>query len=235
MKTVLFDLDGTLLPMDQDEFLKAYFGGLAAHLAPHGFEPDKLVRSIWAGTAAMVNNDGSLTNEGAFWKCFEEIFGPDARKSESVLDEYYRTDFQKVQQVCGYAPQAKALVDELKSAGVRVILATNPLFPAIATHSRIRWAGLQPEDFELVTTYENACHCKPNPEYYRDILTQLDLNAADCIMVGNDVGEDMIAQQLGMQVFLLTPCLINKNNEDISTWPHGDFAELRAFLRSNAF
>lgn len=235
MKTVLFDLDGTLLPMDQDEFLKAYFGGLAAHLAPHGFEPDKLVRSIRAGTAAMVNNDGSRTNEGAFWKCFEEIFGPDARKSEPVLDEYYRTAFQRVQQVCGFAPQAKAIVDELKAAGVRVILATNPLFPAIATHSRIRWAGLQPEDFELVTTYENSCHCKPDPEYYRDILTQLDLNAADCIMVGNDVGEDMIAQQLGMQVFLLTPCLINKNNEDISTWPHGSFEELRAFLQSNAF
>ena len=232
MKTVLFDLDGTLLPMDQDEFLKAYFGGLAAHLAPHGFEPDKLVRSIWAGTAAMVNNDGSRTNEEAFWKCFEEIFGPDARKSEPVLDAYYRTDFQRVQQVCGFAPQAKALVDELKAAGARVILATNPLFPAIATHSRIRWAGLQPEDFELVTTYENSCHCKPDPEYYRDILMQLDLNAADCIMVGNDVGEDMIAQQLGMQVFLLTPCLINKVGTDISRYPNGGFPELLEFVRS---
>jgi len=31
--------------------------------------------------------------------------------------------------------------------GFRVALATNPIFPAIATEKRIRWAGLTPEDF----------------------------------------------------------------------------------------
>lgn len=230
MKTVLFDLDGTLLPMDQDIFIKAYFGGLVNHLAPHGYTPDTLIQSIWAGTAAMVGNDGSRTNEEAFWESFVRFFGPDVRKDEPLLEEFYRTDFQHVQQVCGCEPKAKALIDTLKAAGVRIILATNPLFPAIATHSRIRWAGLQPEDFALVTTYENSRHCKPNMEYYRDILAQQDLDAADCIMVGNDVTEDMIAQQLGMQVFLLTPCLINKNNDDIAAWPHGGFDELQAFL-----
>ena len=49
IKVVLFDLDGTLLPMDQDEFVKAYFGGIAKKLAPYGYEPNKLVKSIWAG------------------------------------------------------------------------------------------------------------------------------------------------------------------------------------------
>ena len=39
IKTVLFDLDGTLLPMDQDNFVKAYFKNLAIKLAPHGYDP----------------------------------------------------------------------------------------------------------------------------------------------------------------------------------------------------
>ena len=52
-------------------------------------------------------------------------------------------------------------------------------------------------------------------------------------MVGNDVSEDMIAAQLGMQVFLLTDCMINKDNIDISQYPHGSFDALMAFLQEN--
>lgn len=231
MKTVLFDLDGTLLPMDQDLFIKAYFGGLSKKLTAHGYAPEDLVKAIWAGTGAMVANDGSCTNEEAFWKSFTSRFGEDARKDEPLFDEFYRTDFQKVQLSCGFAPQAKTIIDLLKQLGCRIVLATNPLFPAVATQSRIRWAGLQPEDFELITTYENSCHCKPNPAYYRDILAQIDCEATDCIMVGNDVDEDMIAETLGMQVFLLTDNLINKSNTDISVWHHGDFNALQQFLQ----
>ena len=73
--TVLFDLDGTLLPMDNDAFTKGYFKLLAAAMMPHGYEPQKLVDSIWAGTAAMVKNDGGRTNEEAFWACVYEIYG----------------------------------------------------------------------------------------------------------------------------------------------------------------
>ena len=54
--TVLFDLDGTLLPMDQDEFTNGYFGLLMAKIAPKGYEPKKTIDAVWAGTAAMVKN-----------------------------------------------------------------------------------------------------------------------------------------------------------------------------------
>jgi FMN phosphatase YigB (HAD superfamily) len=116
--------------------------------------------------------------------------------------------------------------------GLRLVLATNPLFPALATHSRVRWAGLETGDFELITTYENARRCKPNPQYYLDILDQLGLSPEECLMVGNDVGEDMVAQKLGMQVFLLTDCLINKHGADISSYPQGSFDALLTFLQN---
>ena len=54
--------------MDNDAFTKGYFKLLAAKLTPHGYEPKQLVDAIWAGTAAMVKNDGSQSNEDAFWK-----------------------------------------------------------------------------------------------------------------------------------------------------------------------
>ncbi len=228
--TVLFDLDGTLLPMDQDKFMKAYFGGLAARLAPHGYEPRALIDAVWAGTAAMVQNDGSRRNEEAFWDRFVSIFGESAREDLPHFEAFYREDFDKAAPSCGYAPEAREIVDALHARGIRTVLATNPLFPAIATEKRTRWAGLDPSDFALITTYENSTHCKPNPDYYRDILAEIGADPSECLMVGNDVGEDMIAATLGMRVFLLTDCLINKHNTDISQYPHGSFAELKRFL-----
>ena len=168
-----------------------------------------------------------------FWDSFCTGFGEKARADEPIFQEYYETDFQRVQQACGHAPEAAEVVHWLKDRGCRVILATNPIFPAIATESRIRWAGLQPGDFESYTTYENSRYCKPNPDYYRDILQNAGLLPDECIMVGNDVGEDMIAGQLGCKVFLLTDCLINSKNEDISRYPHGSFGQLRRFLEEN--
>ena len=230
LKLVLFDLDGTLLPMDQDVFVKAYFGALAKALAPHGYQPDTLISAIWAGTKAMIQNDGSATNEQAFWRTFCSLYGEKAQQDEPLFDAFYHRDFQAVQAVCGCNADAAETVRHIRKKGLRVALATNPIFPAIATESRIRWAGLQPSDFERYTTYENSRYCKPNLDYYRAILETLNVTAEECLMVGNDVGEDMIAEALGMQVFLLTDCLINKTNRTVDEFPHGTFANLITFI-----
>lgn len=230
IKVILFDLDGTLLPMDQDIFAKTYLGLLAKKVAVLGYEPEKFIGGIWAGTKAMVKNTGECTNEQIFWKTFCSLFSEDARKDEPYFDEYYRNEFQTVKNVCGFNEKARETVLKIKEMGYRVALATNPLFPRIATQSRIRWAGLEENDFELYTTYENSSFCKPNLDYYRFICEKLSVTPEECLMVGNDVSEDMIAEKLNMKVFLLTDCLINKNNEDISKYPHGSFDELLSYI-----
>lgn len=235
LKAVLFDLDGTLLPMDQDKFVEYYFGLLCKKMAPFGYEPKALIKAVWGGTAAMVKNDGSCRNEEAFWHFFLGVYGEAARSHIPVFEEFYAREFQQARSVCGYTPKALETIEMVKTLGLRVILATNPLFPAVATQSRIRWAGLEPEAFEFYTTYENSNTCKPNPAYYREILQKRGLRPEDCLMVGNDVGEDMIAETLGMKVFLLTDCLINKNGDDLSRWPHGGFKDLSAYLKENAY
>ena len=235
IKLVLFDLDGTLLPMDQDTFTGRYFKLLAKKLLPHGYDPEKLIQALWMGVRAMVKNDGSCVNEEAFWNCFASILGESVRRDLPVFDDFYHNEFSGVQEVCGFNPQATQAVSEIKAMGLRVALATNPLFPAIATQQRICWAGLKPEDFELYTTYENSTRCKPNPDYYRDILRQLGVDAGDCLMVGNDVEEDMIAaSSIGMQVFLLSDCLLNRKEHDASIYPQGSFDALMNFIRAQS-
>lgn len=227
--TVLFDLDGTLLPMDQEVFVKTYLGYLAKYLAPHGYDPKAVVDAIWAGTGAMVKNDGSATNEVVFWNKFTSIFGEESRNDEPLIRTFYETKFPDVQPSCGFNPKAAPTVAAIKAKGFRVALATNPIFPAIATEQRIRWAGLKPEDFEICTTYENSRHSKPNLAYYQDILNTLGVKPEECLMVGNDAGEDMIAKTLGMKVFLLTDSLIDRGL-DISPYPQGSFDELLSFI-----
>lgn len=232
IKAVLFDLDGTLLPMELESFMNLYFKLLAQKLAPYGYEPSKLIEGIWAGTMAMMKNDGSCTNEEAFWNCFAGMFGDRVRADEPVFDQFYRNEFSGVKDACGFTPEAAKIVAKVKDAGLRVVLATNPLFPAIATQSRIRWAGLSPEDFEFYTTYENSSFCKPNPKYYLEILEKLGLQPEECLMIGNDATEDMVAASIGMKVFLLTDCLINKENRDISVYPSGGFDQLNKYIES---
>ncbi|MBQ2720385.1 MAG: HAD family hydrolase, partial [Clostridia bacterium] len=133
---------------------------------------------------------------------------------------------------CGFAPNAKKIVDGLCERGFEVVLATNPIFPPVATLSRISWAGLSAESFSLITNYSNSSYCKPNPKYYREILSKIGKAPEECLMVGNDVEEDMVAQSLGMKVFLLTDCIINKKDRDISVYPHGGFDDLAAYLQT---
>lgn len=154
IKAILFDLDGTLLPMDQDEFTKGYFKLLAAKLAPYGYEPKTLIDTIWAGTAAMVKNTGAQTNEAAFWERFSRTYGAEkTEKDKPLFEEFYADDFERASVFCPRNDKAAETVAKLQQLGYRVALATNPIFPSIATCARIRWAGLAPEDFAFVTTY----------------------------------------------------------------------------------
>ncbi len=231
IKAVLFDLDGTLLPMEQSVFAKTYFGTLAKELEPHGYAPDKLVDAIWAGFRAMMQNDGRQKNEEVFWSVFTSLLGERVKNDIHLFDKYYEEKFDGVSAVCGFDEKAKETVDTLKNMGLRTVLATNPLFPSIATEKRTVWAGLNPSDFEYYTTYENSSYCKPNPKYYREILDKISLEPEECIMVGNDVAEDMSAEALGMHVFLMPKYILNKQNKDTSTYRQGDFDDLISYIK----
>jgi len=230
LNTILFDLDGTLCPFIQDEFIKAYFGALVARLAPMGYDGAKLIDALWKGTAAMAANDGSRTNRQRFWERFTQELGMEAIALESILDDFYTREFDAVRAVLGEEADRSGLIRALREKGYGVILATNPIFPAVAVATRLGWVGLHPEDFDYITTYENSRYSKPNPDYYRAILEQAGRPAEDCLMAGNNPVDDMAALQAGIATFLVTDYLENPEGRPIEGYRHGTFRELEAFL-----
>lgn len=231
MRTILFDLDGTLLPMDQDHFTKVYLTELGKKGASLGYDPKELVGIVMAGLEVMVANDGTMTNEERFWELFIAKFGGDVKAHTVAFEDFYRNEFKQVAKATQPTALARRYVDILKKKGYQLVLATNPIFPQIATYERMRWAGLKPDDFSLVTTYENSSYAKPNPNYYQEILQAIAAEPENCLMIGNDAYEDVSATKLGIDVYLVTDDLINSQAADISSYRQGTRADLLAYLQ----
>ena len=234
IRHILFDLDGTLLPMVQDEFVKYYMPLLAQSYINEGVsvDPKKFIGAVWAGYEAMVKNDGSRTNREAFWSYMEPELPLSAEESESIALKFYENEFNKAVCTTKPTPVSDQIVKRAKERGFETCLATNPVFPRCATLNRIRWAGLDAQDFKVITTYESCTYCKPNPEYFRNILEQFRLDPSECLMVGNDVGEDLSVRTLGVKTYLVTDTMENKKNLPIDSEYTGTLNELLEFIET---
>jgi len=233
IKNVFYDLDGTLLPMDMEVFMRGYFTEIVKKFAPFGYDANELPKHILIGCKVMAQNDGTRTNEDVFWDYFINAMNIGIDEKDRFT-QFYRNEFDEVRKYCGFNEKVPALISKVRELGLNQVLATNPLFPEIATRKRIGWAGLSPDDFMTFTTYEDTHYCKPNTGYYEEILDKLSLKAEETVMIGNDVEEDMVARNIGMKVFLVTDCMLNPKGRDISEFPHGDFDDALEYILSIA-
>ena len=229
---IFFDLDGTLLPMDNDEFTRGYLHCLAEAVAPLGYQEESLIVAMWKGVASMVKGDGSRSNCSAFWETFASLLGDRCYEHIPSFDRFYQNEFHKCISFTAPAPElAQKAVALAKKKASAVVLATNPMFPRIAVEARLGWAGLDPNAFDLITDYENSGTCKPNPAYYLEIASKLNLDPTKCLMIGNNAQEDVeAAQAAGLDTFLLEDHLIAKGT--LPTTPKGTFHDLLTFLES---
>ena len=209
IKLVCFDLDGTLLPMDQGRFIKGYIEALAAKVAPVT-PAQPFINALLEATAAMVKQpEAGRKNEERFWRQFYRQLPLLENELKPLIDEFYRQDFDVLQQVTCANEAAAEAVKTVKKAGRTAVLATNPLFPRLAVEKRLAWAGVAFEEFAHITTYESEYYCKPDVRYYQDVLARQNVLPEECLMVGNDVEEDLVAGTIGVQTVLVTDCLIN--------------------------
>ena len=231
-KAILFDMDGTLLPMDQNVFMKQYFGEMAKVLSPLGLAPEAVAPTIWAGTKAMMKNTGELTNDEVFWQVFTQVSGLDAAPFRPAADAFYSNQFHRARAATAENPLAVEAVRVAREKAQKVVLATNPLFPMVGQKSRMGWVGLKPEDFDLVTSYETDRYCKPNPAYFLDVCRRIGVKPEECVMIGNDETEDMAAATAAgiPACFLVTDCRIA--GEAGWNGPQGTFAEMVEWLRA---
>lgn len=222
MDTILFDLDGTLLSMNLEAFIEVYFGLLVKRFENTEYDEKLMIKAIYAGTEAMQKNDGKQTNAVVFWQTFEQVSGISALEVESEFTQFYQHDFQQIEQQVQINQSIVEAVAILKEKGYRLICATNPLFPSIASEARLRWSGVDVDAFEHITTFEDFHYCKPNPSYFKELMTLYSIDEQACMMVGNDTLEDGAIQALGVPLYLLEDHLIHRGDEAITVDWMGD-------------
>ena len=205
--TVLFDLDGTLLPIDGHTFEKIYFDNLAKHFVDM-YEAKVLKRLIWAAIKATVNDISDRSNEAVFMENLEKITGSDSTWMHERFKRFYATDFDQLRTAVKPNQNMMEAVRLLKVKNYQCVIVTNPMFPKLAIDKRIAWTGLQRNDFSYVTSFEKNTACKPQLKLYREVLQDLRLQVEDCLMVGNDIEEDMVVAQMDMEHYLITDHLI---------------------------
>lgn len=204
LEAILFDLDDTLLGNNMDAFLQRYFPLLTSHVRPI-IDADRFLPELLQATQHMINNvDPDLTNREVFWRIFCQRNNLERQEVEPFFSRFYRERFGELQPATQRRPEAAKIVRWCMDRGLKVVVATNPLFPLDAIEQRLAWAGVPVDEFEfdLVTGYENMHSAKPHSAYYREILTTIDARPGRALMVGDDWHNDIVpASKLGVRAF----------------------------------
>lgn len=201
LQTILFDLDDTLLGNNMNSFLQNYFPLLSAYVQPL-VNADRFLPELMYATQAIINNsDRNATNRDVFWRVFCERNGLQREEVEPFFAVFYEEQFGRLKETTERRPVARELVHWCFDQGLKVVIATNPLFPRRAIEQRLSWAGVGVEEFDyaLVTAYENMHSAKPHSAYYREVLNAVEVEPNHALMVGDDWGNDIMpAKKMGM-------------------------------------
>lgn len=218
IKTIMFDLDGTILPMDLDEFIKLYFCEIQKKFDQISNNGDLVLKGVVAGTQAMMKQHLEKTNEVVFWETFEALTNIKKVDIEEDFEEFYNNEFTSLKKICDKNENMIKAVKVLKMKGYQLLLTTNPMFPEMAVKERLRWSGVEENSFDYITSYEYCHATKPRVEYYEEVIKTMDLAIHECMMVGNDTQDDGVIETLGIPLYLIEDYLITHNDEVNSKW-----------------
>lgn len=222
---LLFDLDGTLLHLDTHIFLKEYTKAISSYFSDI-LDPSLFSKHLWECSYLMIMNKGDKTNKEVFFENFLPRFEAEGDILINRFTDFYKKEFNGLKVYANIQHTYRDLLKKAKEKGYKVVLATNSVFPIEAIESRLGWIELNKENFDLITCYEKMNYCKPNPNYYKQILNYINENPKDCLMIGNDMQEDMVASTLGMGTYLTEPFIIDNGNANYKTNYRGPLLDL---------
>ena len=228
-KVIFFDLDGTLLPMDMDEFLGKYFKLLGQYAASIGLDAQRFSYALTEGVKAMAVDTSDHINEEVFWTTFHEQYGDDDPTIDGRISEFYSTVFPHIGDGFEPNPAAARAIETLQEKGYRLFLTTMPMFPRLAVEWRCKWADVDPAAFERITTYDNSFACKPDLRYFRQNLELAGCAPEEVLVVGNNTLEDLASMELGVDAFLVTDWLLDPVDFPIESVKHGSLADFADF------
>ena len=231
-RAVCFDLDGTLLPMELEDFLGSYFKALAPCIIRHGVSAEDYQAGLNGGIKAMMKHDDDRTNDALFWETFYAHVDPDMADWTSVFLDFYENDFGHIGDDMPANPAAARAVNALRAKGYPLALTTMPVFPLRAVTWRVEWAGVDPAAFARITTFDNSTSVKPKLAYFAENLAALGLRGEDVLMVGNNTREDLSFMQLGADAYLVTDCLIDPVEFDLESVRHGSLEQFADWVEA---
>lgn len=229
--TVLFDLDGTLLPMDFHAFMKVYFGSMG-HTFKDTMDPQMMVDFINAATKVTVMTNDGRTNEEIFMTYFDSLIEEDIKDYIPRWEAFYDEAFLNCKETTWQDKNMQKAISILQEKGYTLAIATNPLLPLKSNLHRVRWAGFEPEDFVYISNFEHNKHCKPSVEFYQEVLDDIKASPENCYMVGNDVTEDLAAGKLGIETYLITDCVLNHHNVEYQADHEGTYKDFLNFVNN---
>lgn len=234
IEALLIDLDGTLLHIDMEQFLPAYIPLLASRFDGTVTLEQFADHLLRATEVTIETRDTTRTNEEVFYDDFCRRLGLSKSEVYPVIERFYTEDFHRLSRYGKPYPNTSQVVATARSQNLKLVLATQPIFPLVAVEERLSWCGLAGSDFDLITTAENMHSCKPHPEYYREIASKIDCLPGRCLMAGNDMQEDISAAGIGMLTFLVEGFIIDRGGNAHPADYRGSLGDL-AELIGNGF
>jgi FMN phosphatase YigB (HAD superfamily) len=203
LKAVLFDLDNTLIHFGERQFFQGYIPAVTKAFADV-MPGDLFLEKLLSSTGAVLNNNGQALNVDCFIKVFCKDYEPHKDEFWKRFTTFYETEYDQFRSMASAPPGAREMLLQLREKSLKLVIASNPLWPSIAQNKRLAWAGLGDLQFDLITHIENMTYCKPKVEYYREICSKIGERPGACLMVGNDPVNDMVVGTIGMKTYLVT-------------------------------
>lgn len=211
LKAVLFDLDNTLILFDEIKFVSSYFLSVSGKFADV-IEPDSFADRLMKATMEMHGNDGTILNRERFLRAFATGVSLSPDEIWSRFDRFYNEDFDRFRDLVSAPACARDVFKHVSERGLKIVIATNPIWPLSAQMRRLSWVGLDDIEIALVTHIDNMSFCKPQLGYFNQICTLIGEEPGDCLMVGNDPANDMVAALVGIKTYLTDDSLKQVEN-----------------------
>jgi len=233
IQAVLFDLDGTLLQVEMSAFIPRYVAGLAGCFDDL-IVPKKFNRAFLNGIRELfVGSTAGDTNEERLLAVLQNDLAITREEFRLRLARFRDEGADDLADLVSGIPEAKKVVELCRSRGLKLVLATNPVFPMFMIDARKRWSGLDETSFDHVSSFENSRYCKPRQAYFEEVAEAIGVAAEQCLMVGNDSNHDLAATSAGMTTYLVDTYLVERPGR---RWPsdyRGNHSELLTFLRNH--
>ena len=201
IKAILFDLDDTLLINPDGVFVPRYLQLADQYFSQH-WQAEALSRLLLQATRAMMTSDNvRMTNTAVAESLIAHHTGQPIEDVRSVFQQFYTQTYPALRDCIDTVANAAQVVDDARSLGVAVAIATNPLYPEEAIRQRLQWAGVSGE-FALVTSSDNMHFTKPDPAYYAEIIARIGIEPDEAMMIGDSLENDIQpAQRLGLHTY----------------------------------